>query len=274
MARLPDPQPLGAGYDAEAEPAPLLTIGFVGSGRAASTLARSLGRAGHRIVISRRGASADALAATMGARLAVAAEVLATADVTLLAVPDSAIHDVATALAARARPGGSRLVAHLSGSQGREVLEPLAAMGFATASIHPLQVLSGWRIAPGTAFAIEAEGPAHALASRLVEEMGGLEISFPAAGRTAYHAAAVMAANLGMTMLAEAVDLLEAQGIPRADALSGLGSLVRGGLEASMDRGLPAALTGPVTRGDIATVALHLETLASDPDLRRAYAAT
>jgi len=112
------------------------------------------------------------------------------------------------------------------------------------------------------------------VAVRLVEEMGGIEIPLPASGRIAYHAAAVMAANLGMTMLAEAVDLLERQGIPRADALSGLGSLVRGGLEASMDRGLPEALTGPVTRGDVATVAGHLRALETDPDLRRAYAAT
>lgn len=83
-----------------------------------------------------------------------------------------------------------------------------------------------------------------------------------------------MATNLGMTMLAEAVYLLERQGIPHAEALTGLGSLVRGGLEASMDRGLPAAMTGPVTRGDVDTIVGHLEALADDPELRRAYAAS
>jgi predicted short-subunit dehydrogenase-like oxidoreductase (DUF2520 family) len=273
MARLPEPQVLGAGAFADARSNPL-SIGFIGSGRAAATLAHSLGRAGHTLLVARRGQSADVLAAGVGARLAASAEVLASADVTFLAVPDGAIRDVAAELAAQVLPGAGRLVAHLSGSQGRDVLEPLAQRGYATASIHPLQVLSGWRLAPGTAFAVEADGLARLTAVRLVAEMGGIEIPLPASSRTAYHAAAVVAANLGMTLLAEAVDLLERQGIPRADALSGLGSLVRGGLEASMDRGLPAALTGPVTRGDVATVESHLRALETDPDLRRAYAAT
>jgi len=84
----------------------------------------------------------------------------------------------------------------------------------------------------------------------------------------------VIAANLGMTMLAEAVDLMEQQGIPRDEALQGLGALVRGGLEASMDTGLPGAITGPVGRGDVGTVEAHLAALEGDPGLRRAYAAT
>lgn len=273
MARLPEPQLLGAGDDTEPRPHPL-TIGFVGSGHAASTLAHSLGRAGHRLLLAHRGPAADELAAELGASIGDAAEVLAGADVTFLAVPDGALAEVAAKLAENAPEGRGRLVVHLSGSLGRDVLEPLAARGYATVAIHPLQVLSGWRLAPGSTFAVEAEGPAREVAARLVDDMRGVEIALPASGRAAYHAAAVMAANLGMTMLAEAVDLLERQGIPRAQALTGLGALVRGGLEASMDRGLPAALTGPVTRGDVDTVARHLEAIADDPDLLRAYAAT
>lgn len=273
MARLPEPQVLGSGGDADSQPHPL-TIGFVGSGRAASALAHSLGRAGHRLLLARRGPSAHALANELSASLEDAGEVLARADVTFLAVPDGAVAEIAAELADTVRDGEGRLVAHLSGSRGLDLLDALQQRGYATAAIHPLQVLSGWRLAPGTAFAVEAEGEARVLAARLVEDMRGVEIPLPATGRAAYHAAAVMAANLGMTMLAEAVDLLEKQGIPRAEALTGLGSLVRGGLEASMERGLPAALTGPVARGDVETVAAHLAALAGDPDLRRAYAAS
>lgn len=272
MAHLPEPQAMRAGPHAALEPMPLV-VGVIGTGRAGATLARSFDRAGHEVVIARRGASASRLAADLGAPVRGRAEVLATADVTFLAVPDSAIAGLAAELAPNAVPGNGRVVAHLSGSQGRSVLDPLAARGYATAAIHPLQVLSGWRIAPGTAFAVEAEPGAAVVAGRLVADLAGVEVTLPAGSRAAYHAAAVMAANLGMTMLAEAVDLLEKQGIPRGEALEGLGSLVRGGLEASMDRGLPGALTGPVTRGDAATVAAHLDALAGDPDLRRAYAA-
>ena len=182
------------------------------------------------------------------------------------------IAPLAEELAIEVPAGAGRLVVHLAGSLGREALAPLAARGYNTAAIHPLQVLSGWRIAAGTGFAVEAAPEAAALASRLVADLGGAELEVPAANRAAYHAAAVIAANLGMTMLAEAVDLLEANGIPRADGLQGLGALVRGGLEASMDRGLPGGLTGPVARGDLDTIAGHLEALKADRELRRAYA--
>jgi predicted short-subunit dehydrogenase-like oxidoreductase (DUF2520 family) len=165
------------------------------------------------------------------------------------------------------------VVLHLAGSLGLEALTPLAQAGYATAAMHPLQVLSGWRIPPGTTFAVEADSAARIVVTRLVADLGGVEIELPAGARVAYHAAAVIAANLGMTLLAEAVDLLERQGIDRGDALQGLSGLVRGGLEASLDSGLPAALTGPVTRGDAGTLTAHLEALAGDPDLQAAYRA-
>ncbi|HEY8739813.1 MAG TPA: hypothetical protein VIN56_04400 [Candidatus Dormibacteraeota bacterium] len=131
MARLPEPQVLGADGNAEPQPHPL-TIGFVSSGRAASTLAHSLG------------------------------------DVTFLAVPDGAVAEVATQLAEDTPDGRGRLVAHLSGSQGRDVLEALVARGYATAAITRSRSsrAGAWRLAPGTAFAVEAEGPARDAASR------------------------------------------------------------------------------------------------------------
>jgi predicted short-subunit dehydrogenase-like oxidoreductase (DUF2520 family) len=245
----------------------------VGSGRAARSLARSLARRGHRLLIAARGDSAALLSVDLGADLVAAPEALAQADVTVLAVPDGKVAELAERLAARAHHGEHRVVVHLAGSLGLEALAPLARAGYAIGAMHPLQVLSGWRIPPGTTFAVEADDVARPLVSRLVADLGGLEIELPAGARVAYHAAAVMAANLGMTLLAEAVDLLEQKGIDRGQALQGLSGLVRGGLEASLDSGLPAALTGPVTRGDAGTVAAHLEVLGADPDLQAAYRA-
>jgi predicted short-subunit dehydrogenase-like oxidoreductase (DUF2520 family) len=225
------------------------------------------------VVVARRGVSAQRLAADLDAPLLAPVQTLATADVTILAVPDGRLAALVEELAAKAQPGRGRVVLHLAGSLGVEVLEPLADRGYATGAMHPLQVLSGWRIAPGTTFAIEAPGKAHAVVSRLVADLGGSEIELPPGARPAYHAAAVIAANLGMTLLAEALDLLERTGIDRGQALQGLSGLVRGGLEASLDAGLPAALTGPVTRGDVETLAAHLETLRGDPELLAAYLA-
>jgi predicted short-subunit dehydrogenase-like oxidoreductase (DUF2520 family) len=245
----------------------------VGSGRAARSLARSLARSGHHLLIARRAESAARLSADLGAELVASGDALASADVTILAVPDRRVAQLAGALAREAPRGEGRVVLHLAGSLGLEALTPLAQAGYATAAMQPLLVLSGGRIPPGTTFAVEADGAARILVTRLVADLGGVEIELPPGARVAYHAAAVIAANLGMTLLAEAVDLLERQGIDRADALQGLSGLVRGGLEASLDSGLPAALTGPVTRGDAGTLAAHLEMLAGDPDLQAAYRA-
>ena len=268
-----DAQLTGTPGVARSESAETLTLGFVGSGRAARSLARSLGRRGHRLVIARRGDSAERLSADLGAELAAAEEVLASADLTILAVPDGKVARLAEGLAVDAAAGKQRVVLHLAGSLGLEALRPLAQAGYATAAMHPLQVLSGWRIPPGTTFAVEADAAARPLVARLVADLNGVEIELPAGARVAYHAAAVIAANLGMTLLAEAVDLLDQLGIDRGEALQGLSGLVRGGLEASLDSGLPAALTGPVTRGDAGTVAAHLEALAGDPELQAAYRA-
>jgi len=268
-----DAQLTGTPGVARSESAEALTLGFVGSGRAARSLARSLARRGHRLVIARRGDSAERLSADLGAELVAAEEVLASADLTILAVPDGKVARLAEGLGADAAAGKQRVVLHLAGSLGLEALRPLAQAGYATAAMHPLQVLSGWRIPPGTTFAVEADAAARPLVARLVADLNGVEIELPAGARVAYHAAAVIAANLGMTLLAEAVDLLDQLGIDRGEALQGLSGLVRGGLEASLDSGLPAALTGPVTRGDAGTVAAHLEALAGDPELQAAYRA-
>jgi predicted short-subunit dehydrogenase-like oxidoreductase (DUF2520 family) len=255
------------------EPDAHLTLGFVGSGRAARALARSLAFQGNRVLVARHGETAARMAQDLGAALVPAAQTLARADLTVLAVPDGQVAALAGRLAEDAVPGEGRVVLHLSGSLGLEPLAPLARRGYAPAAMHPLQVLSGWRIPPGTVYAVEAVGAARQLVRQLVTDLDGIEIELDPGTRPAYHAAAVMAANLGMTLLAEAVDLLEQTGMDRGQALQGLAGLVRGGLEASLDAGLPAALTGPVTRGDVATLAAHLEALKADPELLSAYIA-
>jgi predicted short-subunit dehydrogenase-like oxidoreductase (DUF2520 family) len=245
----------------------------VGSGRAAASLGRSFVRAGHRVVIARRGASAESLAAALSAEVMAPAAMLAVADVTFLAVPDRLIGAAAAELARQAPVGAGRLVVHLSGSVGPEALQALAGRGYAVGAIHPLQVLSGWRIPPGTTFAIEADPAALPLLSQLVADLNGVEIALPPGARVRYHAAAVVAANLGMALLAEAVDLMASTGVDRRQALDGLAGLVRGGLEASLESGLPQALTGPIVRGDVETVRRHLDAIAADPDLLAAYRA-
>jgi predicted short-subunit dehydrogenase-like oxidoreductase (DUF2520 family) len=79
--------------------------------------------------------------------------------------------------------------------------------------------------------------------------------------RRLYHAAAVMAGNFATVLLAEAADVLAAAGVPAAEAPSILAPLAVQSLRNASDDPA-AALTGPVARGDEATLEQHRRALA------------
>src|SRR5258708_28194527 len=151
-----DGEPFGRPQVAGPEQADSLSIGFVGSGRAARSLAKSLARRGHRLLIAERGDSSTRLASDLDGELIFATDALKDADVTILAVPDARVAELAASLAAGAGPGHGRVVLHLAGSLGLKELAPLAAAGYATRPMHPLHLPSRWRIPPRTPFGVEA----------------------------------------------------------------------------------------------------------------------
>ncbi len=193
----------------------------------------------------------------------------------ILAVPDAALGDVAYDLsrAGAAPPGCAAL--HLSGALSTDALAPLHAVGYAIGSMHPLQAVADpWSAGDrliGSAFALAGEPAAIAAGRRLVNELEGHALLIPVALRPLYHAAAVFASNYLVVLLAVAVRLLQSAGIPPDEALPSILPLMRGTLDNLEHLGIPAALTGPVPRGDADTVRLHLARL-SDED-RALYSA-
>jgi len=166
----------------------------------------------------------------------------ADAGVVLLAVPDAAIASAARAIA----PG--RTVGHLSGALDLSVLEPHEAF-----SIHPLMTVTGAGASfAGVTAALAATTPAaFALASTLADALGMTGVEVRDENRAAYHAAASIAANFLVTLEAMAEDLAATAGIER-DALV---PLVRAAVDNWAERGAASALTGPISRGDEATIA-------------------
>jgi predicted short-subunit dehydrogenase-like oxidoreductase (DUF2520 family) len=169
-------------------------------------------------------------------------------DVVILAVPDA---EIATA-ALRVPPGP--LVGHLSGATG---LEPLGAReGF---SLHPLMTLSGTGAElAGAAAAVDGTTPrARAAAAELASLLGMVPVEVPAEDRAAYHAAASIASNFLVTLESAAERLAETAGIERRHLVP----LVRATVENWAARG-ESALTGPIARGDEATVARQRSAIA------------
>jgi len=186
----------------------------------------------------------------------------------ILAIPDKALAEVAWSLAGAgpAPPGCAAL--HLSGAISVDPLTPLHGAGYAVGSMHPLQTVAdpwhGENRFDGVTFAVAGEPAAVRTARRLVDGMGGNPILIPTALRPLYHAAAVMASNYVVTLVAAASRALGEAGVPEEDRLAALLPLVQGTVDNLRHLGIPAALTGPISRGDADTVRLHLARLSGD----------
>lgn len=182
----------------------------------------------------------------------------------VIAVPDGAIREVAGRLATVPMRAGVPVL-HTSGSRSTEVLAALAARGHPVGSAHPLAAIadpvSGADRLRGVAWGIEGDGAARTLAETVVRACGGRTLAIAPGGKPQYHAAAVFASNYAVTLLAVAERLMDAAGVPGADARTALASLAGGAVQNVALSGPAAALTGPVVRGDVETVALHLERL-------------
>ncbi|HYH62748.1 MAG TPA: DUF2520 domain-containing protein [Solirubrobacterales bacterium] len=222
------------------------------------------GRAGGSIAGAARDAGLDV---DLGAR-----EVdLRGAGILLICVPDSAIRATCERIVPAVEP--DTLVGHVSGASPLDALEAAAAAGHETFSLHPLQTIpTNSTDLGGAPCAVSGSTPgASRVATALASRLGMQPFEVPEEGRAAYHAAASMASNLLIALEESAADLMKAAGVPNAREV--LAPLVLRSAANWADAGAEA-LTGPIARGDEATVALHLEALATTaPELRPLYEA-
>jgi predicted short-subunit dehydrogenase-like oxidoreductase (DUF2520 family) len=117
--------------------------------------------------------------------------------------------------------------------------------------------------------AAAAEEAAWSVGEALVVEMGAEPVRVPEAVRPLYHAALAHGANHLVTLVRDCVETLERAGVRPAERL--VAPLLSAALDNALRHG-DRALTGPVARGDVETVRLHLRELgAADPGLAETY---
>lgn len=209
----------------------------IGAGRAGGSLQRALTKAGWS-PFEPLGRGDDLHKAAVGV------------DVLIIATPDAAIAETAAAVA----PVDGCAVVHLSGSLGLDVLAPHRRR----ATLHPLLALpdaeTGERRLLDHAWFAVTDG-ADAVALDLVTALDGRHIVLADDPdvRALHHAACCVAGNYVTTVLGQVERLAAAAGVP-ADAYL---ALARGAIDNVAELGAAAALTGPVARGDHATVDRH-----------------
>lgn len=247
---------------------------LIGTGRLSRALGPLLVECGYPViaVVGRRPSAARSVARTIpGARGSISPQrSVSRAGLILLAVPDREIEPLARRLALSENLEWSdKVVLHHAGSLGLDVLRPLERVGAAVGLLHPMQALgqpdAAREVLEGSRARIEGSASAKATARRLARDLGLIPLSFPVPlderDRLAYHAAASMASNDLMALIALAADVLETTGLDRAEAIDALVRLASGTLAQASGGDLHGGLTGPVVRGDSKTVAEHLRVL-------------
>ncbi len=196
---------------------------------------------------------------------------LAQTGVVILAVRDDAIRPLAELLARSGSVTSEHVVLHLSGVQGQEALGPLVSSRAALGSLHPLQTIAEPGSAPerlrGAWAAVEGMPRAVEVGEQLARDLGMRPFRIPGKAKAVYHAGAVFASNYFVVVEAVAQRLLRHAGLSDAEAWAALRPLVEGTLKNLMHQEPLAALTGPVARGDAATIKRHIESLTRDDAL-------
>ena len=246
-------------------------IGLIGPGRAGVGLALALAQAGYTVRLHGRKQKAvpppPPLTLTVGDGTKPPPWIGDT-PVVILAVRDDAIKPLAESLARSRAVGEQHIVLHLSGVQGQEALGPLVGSRAALGSLHPLQTIVEPEHAPqrlkGAWAAVEGMPRAVETGEQLARDLGMRPFRIATKAKAIYHAGAVFASNYLVVVEAVAQRLLRHAGLSDADAWAALRPLVEGTIE-NLARYEPReALTGPVVRGDTATIARHLEALTLD----------
>jgi predicted short-subunit dehydrogenase-like oxidoreductase (DUF2520 family) len=158
-----------------------------------------------------------------------------------------------------------QLAVHCSGASTVESLEAARRQGARVGSIHPCQSFAGIDQAianlPGSTFAIEAEEPVKTTLTEMARALGGDVVYLSSEDKVLYHAAAAIACNYFTTIVKLAADLWRNFGKTPADGIKAYMPLLRGTLTNIATVGFPKCLTGPIARGDVATIDRHLAAL-------------
>jgi len=247
------------------------TFNIIGAGHVGRVLGRVFAASGCfavQDVLTRQLASAQQAVDFIGSGRAVAgiAE-LRRADVTMLAVGDDQITPVCAALAAAQQLAGS-VVFHCSGALSSLDLQDAAQAGAFVASVHPIRSFADPEAVAGgfggTFCGVEGDAGALAVLEHGLRACGARPVAIAAGAKTKtlYHAAAVFASNYLVTVIDVALRAYQAAGIPEPVARELAQPLAMEALANAFRLGPAAALSGPIARGDMATVARQQQGVA------------
>jgi predicted short-subunit dehydrogenase-like oxidoreductase (DUF2520 family) len=262
--------------------APNPTTIVIGAGPVATALAGALRLGGVPVLglWARRAAPARLAGSVAGVAAFSSAppDVLLEAEVVILAVRDGVIGEVAEMLVGTGLVNKRHVLLHCAGAaSAEELLAKVRDNVGGIGTLHPLSAIADAKLAmralKGTVFGVEGDAHGRATAAKLVLAIGGIVLELDSTQMAAYHTAAALASNYVVATIDAAAQVLATAGVAPDAAARALVPLAEGALRNVTARGTTAGLTGPIRRGDAATVQRHLDALRALPDVAEIYRA-
>lgn len=258
-------------------------VAIIGTGRVGTAMSKILSDRGFKVVsvydLSRE--AAEAASGLCGARIAGdCEEAVRNADIVLITTPDRFIEETCRSVCASVAESGSdlegKVFVHMSGALSLRSLDSAVRSGAGAASIHPLQTFAdvegALRFIPGSTFGVTCQPELSDWAEDFVSALEGTPLEVREEDRVLYHAAAVMACNFLVMVEHAASEVYRGQGFDLDESMRAALPLIRATVENIARLGPESALTGPLSRGDLATIEVHLRALEDiDPGLARLY---
>lgn len=248
-----------------------MRIGFIGAGKVGKAL--GLYFMDHGLPISgycsRTLKSAREAAALTASRAFRTLETLAEqSDIVFITAPDQTLAAIDEEAAAMIRKDSGKTTIpwiHVSGAHPSDCLAALKKAGCPVGSMHPLQsfgepVSSAARL-PHTWVTIEGTEQAIGALKTILDQTGGNYSRIEAEQKPLYHAGACVVSNYLVTLLESGIRYFEAAAMDRDTIIKAIAPLIDATLSNIREKGTLEALTGPIVRGDLNTVRVHLQTL-------------
>lgn len=255
-------------------------IAIIGAGRVGSNLAIQLNRCGFPVgaIISRRIKSARKLASRVDCAIAAEDLVRLPDDVNIIFITatDRNISAVAQQLVDCAFAGAKKYIYHLSGVHDSTILDVFPEKSAFCGSMHPIQTFLpieyGLTGLDGVYWGIEGGEKALLKAEEMILALKGIPFRISADMKVLYHAGCVVASNYLVALVQMTARIFEQFGLSENEAIKLITPLLETTYRNIKKSGIPASLTGPVSRGDADVVKMHVEALREKlPELLAAY---
>lgn len=247
-----------------------MIFNIIGAGRLGKNVALALVKSGQASlggVCNQNTVRAELAIRQIGCGIAVEClEDLPAANLTFITTPDDSITRIVRDLVKKKSLSFGSLVVHCSGVLNSDILSPLREQGCHIASFHPLKAFRDGAMQADVFnrcdCVLEGDSEALEILIPMVRLLGANPVTINAEKKASYHAAAVMASNYLVTLAANAVELFLQAGMDAVQAKDIVDHLMQGSLDnIRQSPTMASALTGPLMRGDSATISQHLAAL-------------